>query len=146
MAKPAHNKGRAEKYFKRPRHLYALHFSDGCVYIGQTVDMRKREQQHRSPRGGWHRSFTVIHLETVEGTRAQASEHEVAWRMIAHQAGHGVYAKPPGTLIRRHGAYLTPFSRQLIQSRRWPMKRARARACAWWAAAALAGLAILMWI
>lgn len=44
--------GRAETYFTRPRHLYALHFASGDVYIGQTVDLKLRKRQHRSRQGG----------------------------------------------------------------------------------------------
>jgi predicted GIY-YIG superfamily endonuclease len=143
VAEKSHAYGRAEKYFIRPRHLYALHFANGHVYIGQTVDLKQRERQHRSRQGGWHRDFTLLHLETIQATQAQASDHEVAWRAIAHRAGHGVYAKPPGILIRRHGALLTSDSRRLMRGRRWPLKRVRSWTWAWWVAAGMTGFVAL---
>lgn len=89
---------RDQKYHARPRVLYALLFGNGCCYIGQTVDPRKREAQHRSPAGGWRYAFSFVPLGTFHGTQAQAADHERAWRLAAVAHGWQVYAKPPAIL------------------------------------------------
>lgn len=91
-----HRLGRSQKYHRRPRILYALMFASGYCYIGQTVDLRQREAQHRSPRGGWRHDFEVVELATVHATEAEASDFERAWRLAAVSRGWRVYAKPPG--------------------------------------------------
>lgn len=119
--------GRSEKYHARPRHLYALLFLDGCAYIGQTVDLRKREQQHRLPAGGWCGfTFECVHLGTIDGTKDQASVLEHAWRHKAAQNGWRIYAKPPGIVVD-HRRQLTLRSRWHALFLRWPAKHSRNR-------------------
>ena len=86
---------RSQKYHARDRVLYALLFSGGYCYIGQTVDPKQREAQHRLPSGGWHQHFQFVPLGVCHGTQAQASDHERAWRLAAVSHGWRVYAKPP---------------------------------------------------
>jgi len=92
----SHRCGRSQKYHRRERVLYALLFANGYCYIGQTVDLAQRTAQHRSSRGGWRQSFEVIELCRIEGTEADASDQERAWRLASVSRGWGVYAKPPG--------------------------------------------------
>lgn len=116
---------RDQKYHPRPRHLYALLFPNGCAYIGQTVDLRKREQQHRRPAGGWRgQSFTCVHLGTVETTQAVAEDYEHAWRYTAHQAGWRIYAKPPGVVVNPR-RQMTSQRYALARSLRWPTQHSR---------------------
>lgn len=98
---------RRSHFEHKTRHLYALVFdSEGAVYVGQSTDVKRRAQQHASSRGGWLRPFRVIHLETIEGTFAQAEEREYVWRWVAHLKGYTVYVQPPNVrvnLSRRMG-------------------------------------------
>ncbi|ENB4166117.1 GIY-YIG nuclease family protein [Stenotrophomonas maltophilia] len=97
---------RNQKYLPRPRHLYGLFFDNGCCYVGQTVDLKQREQQHRSARGGWQgRRFSFVPLSSMTGTQADAEAHEYAWRYKAFQHGWRIYSKPPGILIREPKAF-----------------------------------------
>lgn len=91
-----HRWGRSQKYHRRQRLLYALLFANGYCYIGQTVDLAQRTSQHRGPSGGWRHLFDVIELGSINGTEAEASDHERAWRLAAVSRGWAVYAKPPG--------------------------------------------------
>lgn len=113
--------GRSQKYLRRPRHLYALVFDNGCCYIGQSVDTKLRERQHRARQGGWHRPFRLVPLSVLEGTQDEAATHEVAWRYVAHRAGWVVYAKPPGIPIRRPRRLMTPAAYAAARAMRWPM-------------------------
>lgn len=116
---------RDQKYHPRPRHLYALLFENGCAYIGQTVNLRQREQQHRRPAGGWGgKAFQCVHLGTVEDTEAVAVDFEHAWRHVAAQAGWRIYAKPPGVVVN-HRRQMTPQHYALARSLRWPSSHSR---------------------
>lgn len=106
--------GRDEKYHPRERHLYALIFSGRRCYVGQTVDTRRRWNQHRAL---WRQPFTPVVLASLVGTHADAEEHEYAWRIAAHQRGWRVYGKP--------GVFVNPMRR--AHGRRWAL----ARACRW---------------
>ena len=91
---------RRSHFEHKTRHLYALVFdSEGAVYVGQSTDVKRRDQQHASSRGGWLRPFRVIHLETIEGTFAQAEEREYVWRWVAHLKGYTVYVQPPNVRV-----------------------------------------------
>lgn len=87
--------GRDEKYHKRDRHIYALIFDNGCCYIGQSVDIKKRELAHRSKRGGWGSlNFKVVHLATYHTTKFECENWEWAWRLSAQRQGWKIYGKP----------------------------------------------------
>lgn len=137
---------RSQKYHARPRHLYALVFSDG-VYIGQTVNLTQRERQHRSDGGGWcGKHFRCLHLATIEGTEAEAVEHEHAWRLVAWKQGMRVFAKPPG--IPCNPSRQTTWNRrQLARGLRWPESTPRGARRPWLVVlgtlAVLWGLAVL---
>ncbi len=112
---------RNQKYLTRPRHLYGLFFDNGCCYVGQTVDLRQREQQHRSARGGWQgRRFSFVPLSSMTGTQADAEAHEYAWRYKAFQQGWRIYAKPPGVLIRDPRRRTTWEIKHLANGLVWP--------------------------
>ncbi len=77
-----------EKYTQKTRSIYALIFKGRVCYIGQSVNCRKRWQQHLSS-GHWRSlgPFTPVLLGSYTGTRAQLEEWEYAWRIVAHRAG-----------------------------------------------------------
>lgn len=111
-----------QKYHARERHLYALKFKDGAVYIGQTVDMARRQKEHESVAGGWPSAFDFQHLSTIYGNQLEAEDHERAWRYVAASHGHQIFAKPPGMVVdcRRQQ---TPSSLKLAKTLRWPDAR-----------------------
>lgn len=112
---------RNQKYLPRPRHLYGLFFDNGCCYVGQTVDLKQREQQHRSARGGWQgRRFSFVPLSSMTGTQADAEAHEYAWRYKAFQHGWRIYSKPPGILIRDPRRRTTGYVKSLAAGYAWP--------------------------
>lgn len=112
---------RNQKYLPRPRHLYGLFFENGCCYVGQTVDLKQREQQHRSPRGGWQgRRFSFVPLSSMTGTQADAEAHEYAWRYKAFQKGWRIYSKPPGILIQDPRRRMTWHMKSLAHGFTWP--------------------------
>jgi hypothetical protein len=112
---------RNQKYLPRARHLYGLFFNNGCCYVGQTVDLRQREQQHRSPRGGWQgKPFAFAPLSSMTGTQADAELHEYAWRYKAFQKGWRIYSKPPGVLIRDPRRRTTWHMKSLAHGFVWP--------------------------
>ena len=113
---------RDQKYHARERHLYALKFSSGAVYIGKTVDMGRRQKEHESIAGGWSRAFNFQHLSTIHGTQLEAEDHERAWRYVAASHGHQIFGKPPGIVVdcRRQQ---TPSSLKLAKTLRWPDPR-----------------------
>ncbi len=80
--------------------MYALLFENGCCYIGQSTDLKRREHQHRHHSGGWlGQPFTMVPLSTINGTKAQAEDHEYAWRYVAVRNGWRVYGKPPNIRV-----------------------------------------------
>ena len=112
---------RNQKYLPRARHLYGLFFNNGCCYVGQTVDLKQREQQHRSSRGGWQgQPFSFVPLSSMTGTQADAELHEYAWRYKAFQKGWRIYSKPPGILIRDPRRRSTSDVRRLASTYTWP--------------------------
>lgn len=110
---------RDQKYHARERHLYALKFKSGAVYIGQTVDMERRRKEHESIAGGWPSAFEFQHLSTIQGTQLEVEDHERAWRYVAAAHGHQIYGKPPGIVVdcRRQQ---TPSSLKLAKALPWP--------------------------
>lgn len=100
---------RSQKYHKRTRYLYALLFdNEQAVYIGQSVDLKKRWAQHRSKAGKWNRHFRPIELASYDMTQHEAEHMEELWRCKAVQSGWRVYGLPPGILInpyRRAGLW-----------------------------------------
>jgi predicted GIY-YIG superfamily endonuclease len=139
--------GRSEKYHARPRHLYTLLFENGCCYVGQTTDLKRRESQHRNPAGGWgNQPFTFVHLATMEGTKEQAEDHEYAWRYTAQRAGWRIYGKPPNVRVN---TVLRMNSRRQAIARQctWPSPKRNAWGWMKWifglsAAAAIVALAL----
>lgn len=113
---------RDQGYHPRDRHIYALLFPSGHAYIGQTVDLNARIQQHRRPAGGWgSRTFEAIHLDTRHATHAEAEDYEQAWRERARREGWGIYGKPPGIVVdpRRR---MTKRRYQIASKLKWPRK------------------------
>lgn len=139
----SHGWGRTQKYRTRPRHLYALLFSNGACYIGQTVNLKSRLAQHRLPSGGWiGAQFQLVALGQVDANQLHAEDHEYAWRYKAQNAGWIVYAKPPSIVIdatRR----MTLKRRLLAIGMRWPRKHRRNLGLWPWAAGILAVAALV---
>lgn len=112
---------RNQKYLPRTRHLYGLFFNNGCCYVGQTVDLKQREQQHRGSRGGWQgQPFSFVPLSSMTGTQADAELHEYAWRYKAFQKGWRIYSKPPGILIQDPRRRTTWHMKNLAHGFVWP--------------------------
>ena len=125
MAKPRY--GRSQKHLRRKRCLYALLFENGCAYIGQSVDPRERERQHRKPAGGWcGKAFIFVPLGVMEGTELQATDYEYAWRHKAGMHGWTIYGKPPDVVVK-HGRRMTLRRHFIACSVRWPRKHSRNR-------------------
>lgn len=127
--------GRNQKYLKRQRHIYALVFSGNRVYIGQSVDIKRRSGQHNAYAGGWHEQFEMIHLSTMYGTHFEAEDHEYAWRYKAGCSGFRVYGKP--------GLFINPRRRMTWKrkwiawtAKKWPVKWERQ---SWWPTIAVCG-------
>ena len=119
--------GRSQKYHARQRHHYALLFNNGCAYIGQSVNPAEREKQHRRQAGGWcGRQFQCISLGSIEGTEAQASDYEHAWRHVAAKNGWKIYAKPPGIVVNHH-RQMSARRYAIAWKLRWPVRHARNR-------------------
>lgn len=110
----------AEKYHLRPRHLYALVFPGRRVYIGQTVDLKRRAYQHRR---SWHEPFEVLPLIEVTGTELQVEDWEFAWRYVAQRAGKIVLARARGGepfIVRDPRARMTAERYRIARGLRWP--------------------------
>jgi len=108
-----------QKYRDRKRYLYALSFSNGCVYIGQTVNLQRRTSQHKASKGGWQgQTFTCTKLGEVYGTEALAIDHEHAWRFVAHQAGKRIYGLPSNVIVKPVNQ-MTPQRYAIAKTLRW---------------------------
>lgn len=135
---------RDQKYKNRTRHLYALRFECGPVYIGQTVDLQAREKAHRSPRGGWHgQPFTLQVLGSMEGTQAQAEDWEHAWRYVAARAGYVVWGLPPGIPVQP-ARQMSVERHRIARRLHWPGAAGPGRRGKTWWKWILVGLAALL--
>lgn len=145
--------GRSQKYHSRQRFLYSLTWNGARprVYIGQTVDPTRREQQHR---GSWsQRDFTFRVLGSMTGTQAQGEDWEYAWRYVAHQAGFEVVAKTIGGVaftVRNPQRRMTRERYLIAAQCQWPTQRVRGGRWSWlfhwlgWQGAAIAGVLMLL--
>lgn len=88
-----------------------------AVYVGQSVDVRRRRSQHASKSGGWLRPFELLTLETIDGTYDQAVVREYVWRWIAHLKGFTVYVEPPN--LQAKLARRMPWWRRMEAWRTW---------------------------
>ncbi len=115
---------RNQKYKKRTRYIYALLFTNGCCYIGQTVDTDRRFREHKSQHGGWGYMadyFTPIVLSEIHATQQEAEDHEFAWRFKANKNGWDIYGLPPN--IKVSPRRKMNWRRRLIATRcKWPSK------------------------
>lgn len=126
-APTSHGWGRSQKYHDRPRTLYALLFPSGHAYIGQSVDVVKREQQHRRPAGGWcGQPFRCVVLETRPCTELEAADLEHAWRLKAARNGWRIYAKPPCMVVDPQRQATLKHS-SLAVMRSWPWQHSRTK-------------------
>lgn len=139
-----------ERYKRRSRHLYALAFDGGThVYIGQTLDLRRREKEHRR---FWPCGFRMVALGSIDGTEADAVDYEHAWRWKARQAGYAVLAtNRAGDRFVLHDLMrqMTPQRFALVKTLRWPKELRCRHAHGWlhwigWAAATSAGLLLVL--
>lgn len=143
--------GREQKYQRRTRHLYALLFESGQAYIGQTVDLPRRERQHRNT---WPMPFVFRELGAVVGTQREGEDHEYAWRYVAWRAGWSVVAMSrAGTVftLRDPRRRMTMARYRVASQCQWPVRSARRRRrWSWmlrwlgWQAAALASVIMLL--
>lgn len=120
---------RRSDYQNRTRHLYALVFDhEKAVYIGQSVDPKRRAAQHRSTSGGWHRPFRLVMLEQIEGSYAHAEVREYVWRWVAHIRGWQVYVLPPNLRVnlgRRMSIWRRLEAWRTMLTVGWPVRRQR---------------------
>lgn len=135
----------AQKYHRRERTLYALLWKSGRVYIGQTIEPKRREQEHRRL---WPDPFDFVRLGTMQGTQLEAEDHEYAWRWLAHHAGFEVVAKSRGGdpfVISNPKSRMTPERYAIAGRLRWPRAWRRRSPWSWilewfaWQSGALAG-------
>lgn len=136
-----HPWGLSQKYHRRPRHLYALLFADHRCYVGQTIELKRRWAEHRR---AWSEPFMPIHLETTEGTQADAEEHEYAWRYVAEQRGFKVLGKP-GVVVRVRRR-MTSARYALASGRRWPREAGGKMWNGWWWLLAIGIAVVAMWV
>ena len=139
-----------QKYQHRRRILYALLFDSGRAYIGQTIEPRRREKEHRR---AWQEPFRFMRLGQMDGTESQAVEHEYAWRWLAHRAGYAVLAKSRGGapfIVRNPRARMNDERFRIASGHRWPRAWRRRSPLAWlwqwlaWQSGALAGCWLLL--
>lgn len=142
--------GRAQKYERRSRVLYALLFESGRVYIGQTVEAKRRAKEHGRT---WAEPFRFVQLEEMTGTQSEAEDHEFAWRHRASLAGYVVVAKSWAgeTFVVSDTRQRMDDERWTIAERlRWPRELRMRKPWAWvrdwlfWQAAGLAGCWLLL--
>lgn len=123
-------RARRSDFQKRKRCLYALVFDDErAVYIGQSMNPKRRFSQHKAPSGGWfraHRGMRMVILEEIEGTYAQAEVREYVWRWVAHIRRWTVYVLPPGKqarLGRRMGSFRRLEAWRTMLTKGWPVRQ-----------------------
>jgi predicted GIY-YIG superfamily endonuclease len=110
--------GRDERHRARFRHIYGVFFKGTDVYVGQTVDLRRREREHRQ---AWASRFRFVRLDTLYGTYAEAEVAEQAWRCLANRKGHTILALQGDRSVR-----VDPHRRRtravqaFMGTRRWP--------------------------
>jgi hypothetical protein len=110
--------GRDERHLSRVRHIYGVFFAGTDVYVGQSVDLRRRESEHRK---AWRYRFRFIKLDSLRGTFADAENAEQAWRCLAQQKGHTILAHQGNRAV-----HVNPDRRRtapvqaLMSKRRWP--------------------------
>ena len=118
--------GASQKYHVRERHLYALLFQSGKAYIGQTIDLRRREREHAR---SWAEPFEMVQLGTMFGTQAQAEDYEYAWRFRAAMSGYTVLGKTwdGSVFVIRPLKRMTAERRAIARRCRWPKEAKRNR-------------------
>lgn len=129
-----------EKYIPRKRYLYALLFDHKRVYIGQSIDLRRRNREHERD---WSWPFKMVPLGSMIGTRADAEEYEYAWRYRAGregfrvlckaQDGHDIFEIDPRQRMDSHRL-------RIASTLKWPAEHKRK--FRWWPW--LAGAAVLV--
>ena len=117
---------RAQKHHSRPRHLYALLFANRLCYVGQSVDLKRRNREHKRD---WPDDFEMIHLGTMQGSQAQAEEYEYAWRWKAHRAGWRNYGKERQAgrvfVIRNPELRMKPQHYFIAKGLKWPQENGK---------------------
>ena len=114
--------GQEERYKDRQRFIYALIFKDKHCYVGQTVDLERRKQEHKGSSGGWKEPFEMIQLDIMQGTRQEAEDFEYAWRYTAQRKGWRIIGKPPKLLVdsTRH---MTVHRHRIAKGKKWPLHK-----------------------
>lgn len=113
---------RPEKKRIRIRYIYALLFANNCCYVGQSVDLKRRLGQHTHRKGNWQQQkFTMIQLDRIKGTYADAEDLECAWRCCAQRNGWTIYGLPPNIVVDP-SRKLNRRRSQLLQRCVWPHK------------------------
>lgn len=136
---------RAQKYKPRRRHLYALLFDRRRVYIGQTIDLGRRQKEHKRD---WCYPFQMVELGSIMGTQADAEEYEYAWRYRAGRSGFRVLAKSPRSadIFEINPRRRMTWRRHRIASQlRWPSEHRAG--WGWWPWIVIAAilLTVLSW-
>jgi hypothetical protein len=141
--------GRAQKYERRERVLYALVFKKewkGRVYIGQTIDANRRAKQHGR---AWPVPFDFVELGRMTGTQSDGEDFEYAWRLRAGLAGCVVVAQTwagETFVVSDTGARMTDERWAIAGRLKWPRELRQRAPWAWlwnwiaWQGGALAGV------
>lgn len=110
-----------QKYYVRRRFIYALFFENNAVYIGQSVDPKRREAEHKRPSGEWCGApFRMRVLYEFQGTHSDGEHFERSYRLRAKRRGLAVYGLPhvfinpenQATIYQRVASYRVPWPRQ----------------------------------
>lgn len=113
-----------ERYYRRKRFIYALVFPTGGVYIGQSVNLKRRWSEHASFKGGWgNLRFKPYYLFDAHCTFAEAEDLEQAYRVLAREKGYFVYGLPQ-VVVNPHSR-ATEWHYRQAKRLPWPVKRPR---------------------
>lgn len=134
----------AEAYRSRKRYIYALVFKhDKSCYIGQSVNPKRRLQQHLGPKGGWNISYLdMIVLHEFQGTKEQGEHLEYAYRLKAHRRGWKIYGLPHVYINPKKRATFAHFKTSLTLP--WPKAMGSRRLWWLWSVVPLGAIALYM--
>ncbi|WP_165424345.1 GIY-YIG nuclease family protein [Pseudoxanthomonas winnipegensis] len=121
-----------KKNLVEERHIYCLIFDNKHMYVGQTDDLKRREQEHRRPSGKWgNKKFEFVHLSTLEGTFYDAEDHEYAWRYAAQIRNWKIYGSPPNQVVNS-ATRMNPRRHRICKKCKFPFYMPSPYRTQWW--------------